>query len=181
MEWNMKTNPTFKDISANRSPYFLTVRRHSAFVAKDYYNSKLDKWFKNSDCVEEVPVAAWMPLPKFYYDTINRESELIKSADGESMNNQGRSGMSWESMRSMAEGFYDMKSMAGVFCDCKNEFLEQPELNNRKSSSLIDYMVDLITKTDPISPYIVVQDFSPDFEVGAEVKDKVGDFSFKYI
>ena len=46
---------------------------------------------------------------------------------------------------------------------------------------LIDYMVDLITKTDPISPCIVVQDFSPDFEVGAEVKDKVGDFSFKYI
>lgn len=39
MEWNMKNNPTFKDISANRSSYFLTVRRHSAFVARDYYNS----------------------------------------------------------------------------------------------------------------------------------------------
>lgn len=84
MEWNMKTNPTFKDISANRSSYFLTVRRHSAFVAKDYYNSKLGKWFKNSDCVEEVPVAAWMLLPKFDYDKINEESELIKSTDGRS-------------------------------------------------------------------------------------------------
>lgn len=58
---------------------------------------------------------------------------------------------------------------------------KESDLNNRKSSDLIDYMVDLITKTDPISPCIVVQDFSPDFEVGAEVKDKVGDFSFKYI
>lgn len=129
MEWNMKDNPTFKDISANRSPYFLTVRRHSAFVAKDYYNSKLDKWFKNSDCVEEVPVAAWMPLPKFDYDLINDESEL----------------------------------------------------NNRKSSSLIDYFVDLIAKEDSISPHIVVQEFSPDFEVSTEIKDKVRDFTFKYI
>lgn len=129
MEWNMKTNPTFKDISANRSPYFLTVRRHSAFVAKDYYNSRLDKWFKTSDCVEEVPVAAWMPLPKFDYDLINDESEL----------------------------------------------------NNRKSSSLIDYFVDLIAKEDSISPHIVVQEFSPDFEVSAEIKDKVRDFTFKYI
>ena len=118
MEWNMKNNPTFKDISANRSPYFLTVRRHSAFVAKDYYNSKLDKWFKNSDCVEEVPVAAWMPLPEFDYDKINKESELIKSADGESMNNQGHSGMSWELMRSMAEEFCDMKPIIGIVCDC---------------------------------------------------------------
>lgn len=84
MKWNMKTNPTFKDISANRSPYFLTVRRHSAFVAKDYYNSKLDKWFKTSDCVEEVSVAAWMPLPEFDYDLINKESELIKLTDGKS-------------------------------------------------------------------------------------------------
>ena len=84
MEWNMKTNPTFKDISANRSPYFLTVRRHSAFVAKDYYNSRLDKWFKTSCCTEEVSVAAWMPLPEFDYDKINKESELIKSADGKS-------------------------------------------------------------------------------------------------
>lgn len=75
-------NPTFKDISANRSSYFLTVRRHSAFVAKDYYNSRLDKWFKTSDCTEEVPVVAWMPLPKFNYDLINKESELIKSTDG---------------------------------------------------------------------------------------------------
>lgn len=82
MEWNMKNNPTFKDISANRSSYFLTVRRHSAFVAKDYYNSRLDKWFKTSDCIEEVPVVAWMPLPKFDYDLINKESELIKSTDG---------------------------------------------------------------------------------------------------
>lgn len=181
MEWNMKTNPTFKDISANRSPYFLTVRRHSAFVAKDYYNSKLDKWFKTSDCVEEVPVAAWMPLPEFDYDLINKESELIKLTDGEFMNNQGRSGMSWESMRSMAREFCDMKPMAGIVCDCKNEFLGQSELNNRKSSSLIDYMVDLIAKEDPISPHIVVQDFSPDFTVSAEVKDKVGDFTFRYI
>lgn len=118
MEWNMKNNPTFKDISANRSPYFLTVRRHSAFVAKDYYNSKLDKWFKNSDCVEEVPVAAWMPLPEFDYDKINKESELIKLTDGKSMNNQKRSGMSWESMRSMAEEFCDIKSMNGIVCDC---------------------------------------------------------------
>lgn len=84
MEWNMKTNPTFKDISANRSPYFLTVRIHSAFVARDYYNSRLNKWFKTSDCIEEVPVAAWMPLPKFDYDLINKESELIKSTDGKS-------------------------------------------------------------------------------------------------
>lgn len=129
MEWNMKTNPTFKDISANRSPYFLTVRRHSAFVAKDYYNSRLDKWFKTSDCVEEVPVAAWMPLPEFDYDVINKESKL----------------------------------------------------NNRKSSSLIDYFVDLIVKTDPISPHIVVQDFSPDFEVKAEDKNEAGDFTFRYI
>ena len=82
MEWNMKNNPTFKDISANRSSYFLTVRRHSSFVAKDYYNSKLDKWFKTGDCVEEVSVAAWMSLPKFDYDLINKESELIKSTDG---------------------------------------------------------------------------------------------------
>lgn len=51
----------------------------------------------------------------------------------------------------------------------------------RKSSGLIDYFVDLITKTDPISPYVVVQEFSPDFEVSAEVKNKVGDFTFKYI
>lgn len=84
MEWNMKKNPTFKDISANRSSYFLTVRRHSSFVTKDYYNSKLDKWFKTSDCVEEVPVIAWMPLPKFDYDLINGESELIKSTDEKS-------------------------------------------------------------------------------------------------
>ena len=84
MEWNMKNNPTFKDISENRSSCFLTVRRHSSFVAKDYYNSKLDKWFKigNCVCVEEVPVVAWMPLPKFDYDLINKESELIKSTDG---------------------------------------------------------------------------------------------------
>lgn len=177
----MKTNPTFKDISANRSPYFLTVRKHSAFVAKDYYNSRLDKWFKTSDCTEEVPVAAWMPLPEFDYDLINKESELIKLTDGEFMNNQRRSGMSWESMRSMAEEFCNMKSMAGIFCDCKNELLGQSELNNRKSSSLINYIVDLIAKEDPISPYIVVQDFSPDFEISAEVKDKVDDFTFKYI
>lgn len=45
----------------------------------------------------------------------------------------------------------------------------------------LDYIVDLIVKIDPISPYIVVQDFSPDFKVSAEVKDKVGDFTFKYI
>lgn len=76
MEWNIKNNPTFKDISENRSPYFLTVRNRSAFVAKDYYNSKLDKWFKTSDCVEEVPVKAWMPTPEFDYDLINNESEL---------------------------------------------------------------------------------------------------------
>lgn len=147
-KWNMKTNPTFKDISANRSPYFLTVRRHSAFVAKDYYNSKLDKWFKTSDCVEEVPVAAWMPLPKFDYDLINKESELIKSTDGKSMNNQEHSGMSWESMRSMAEEFCDMKSMAGEFCDCKNEFLEQSELiksTDGKSHLTESYMTE---KTD---------------------------------
>lgn len=80
----MKNNPTFKDISENRSSCFLTVSRHSSFVAKDYYNSKLDKWFKigNCVCVEEVPVVAWMPLPKFDYDLINKESELIKSTDG---------------------------------------------------------------------------------------------------
>ena len=82
MEWNMKNNPTFKDISANRSSYFLTVRRHSAFVARDYYNSRLNKWFKTRDCIEEVPVAAWMP--EFDYDLINKESELIKSTDGKS-------------------------------------------------------------------------------------------------
>lgn len=76
MEWNIKNNPTFKDISENRSSYFLTVRKRSAFVEKDYYNSKLDKWFKTSDCVEEVPVKAWMPTPKFDYDLINNESEL---------------------------------------------------------------------------------------------------------
>lgn len=76
MEWNIKNNPTFKDISENRSSYFLTVRKRSAFVAKDYYNSKLDKWFKTSDCVEEVPVKAWMPTPKFDYDLINNEPEL---------------------------------------------------------------------------------------------------------
>lgn len=137
MEWNMKNNPTFKDISANRSSYFLTVRRHSAFVAKDYYNSKLDKWFKTSDCIEEVPVVAWMPLPKFDYDLINKESELINR--------------------------------------------QSNRATGRKSSGLIDYIVDLITKTDPISPYVVVQEFSPDFEVSAEVKNKVGDFTFKYI
>lgn len=45
----------------------------------------------------------------------------------------------------------------------------------------LDYIINLIAKTDPISPYIVVQDFSPDFKVSAEVKNKVGDFSFKYI
>lgn len=45
----------------------------------------------------------------------------------------------------------------------------------------LDYIVDLIVKIDPISPYIVVQDFSPDFKVSEEVKDKVGDFTFKYI
>lgn len=84
MEWNMKNNPTFKDISANRSSYFLTVRRHSAFVARDYYNSRLNKWFKTSDCIEEVSVAAWMPQPEFDYDLINKESELIKSTDGKS-------------------------------------------------------------------------------------------------
>lgn len=137
MEWNMKNNPTFKDISANRSSYFLTVRRHSAFVAKDYYNSRLDKWFKTSDCTEEVPVAAWMPLPVFDYDVINKESELINR--------------------------------------------QSNRATGRKSSGLIDYFVDLITKTDPISPYVVVQEFSPDFEVSAEVKNKVGDFTFKYI
>lgn len=54
-------------------------------------------------------------------------------------------------------------------------------MNNRKSSSLIDYMANLIAKIDPISPYIVVQDFSHDFEVSVEVKNKVGDFAFKYI
>ena len=85
MEWNMKNNPTFKDISANRSSYFLTVRRHSSFVAKDYYNSKLDKWFKTSDCVEEVPVAAWMLLPEFDYDVINKESEIIQNKGKEEM------------------------------------------------------------------------------------------------
>ena len=74
-----------------------------------------------------------------------------------------------------------MKPMTGIFCDCKNELSRQSELNNRKSSSLIDYVVDLIAKEDPISPHIVVQDFSPDFEVSAEVKDKVGGFTFKYI
>lgn len=42
-------------------------------------------------------------------------------------------------------------------------------------------MADLIAKIDPISPYIVVQDFSPDFKVSVEVKNKVGDFTFKYI
>lgn len=52
MEWNMKNNPTFKDISANRSSYFLTVRRHSAFVARDYYNSRLNKWFKTYDDID---------------------------------------------------------------------------------------------------------------------------------
>jgi len=137
MEWNMKNNPTFKDISANRSSYFLTVRRHSAFVAKDYYNSRLDKWFKTSDCTEEVPVAAWMPLSEFDYDVINKESELINR--------------------------------------------QSNRATGQKNSGLIDYIVDLITKTDPISPYVVVQEFSPDFEVSAEVKNKVGDFTFKYI
>ena len=137
MEWNMKNNPTFKDISENRSSCFLTVRRHSSFVAKDYYNSKLDKWFKTSDCTEEVPVAAWMHLPVFDYDVINKESELINR--------------------------------------------QSNRATGRKSSGLIDYFVDLITKTDPISPYVVVQEFSPDFEVSAEVKNKVGDFTFKYI
>lgn len=86
MEWNMKNNPTFKDISVNRSSYFLTVRRHSSFVAKDYYNSKLDKWFKTSDCMEEVPVAAWMPLPEFDYDIINKESEIIQNKGKERRN-----------------------------------------------------------------------------------------------
>ena len=76
MEWNIKNNPTFKDISENRSSYFLTVRKGSAFVAKDYYNSKLDKWFKTNDCVEEVSVKAWMYMPEFDYDLINNESEL---------------------------------------------------------------------------------------------------------
>lgn len=85
MEWNMKNNPTFKDISANRSSYFLTVRRHSSFVAKDYYNPKLDKWFKTSDCVEEVPVAAWMLLPEFDYNVINKESEIIQNKGKEEM------------------------------------------------------------------------------------------------
>ena len=45
----------------------------------------------------------------------------------------------------------------------------------------LDYIIKLIAKIDPISPYIVVQDFSPDFEVSVEIKDKVGDFTFKYI
>lgn len=76
MEWNIKNNPTFKDIAMNRSPFFLTVRSHSAFVAKDYYNSKLNKWFKASDCAEEVHVKAWMPMPEFDYDVINNESKL---------------------------------------------------------------------------------------------------------
>lgn len=75
-EWNIKNNPTFKDISMNRSSYFLTVRKHSAFVARDYYNSKLNKWFKTSDCTEEVSVKAWMSMPEFDYDLINNESEL---------------------------------------------------------------------------------------------------------
>lgn len=86
MEWNMKNNPTFKNISENRSSYFLTVRRHSSFVAKDYYNSKLDKWFKISDCMEEVPVVAWMPLPEFDYDVINKESEIIQNKGKERSN-----------------------------------------------------------------------------------------------
>lgn len=38
---SIKNNPTFKDIAMNRSPFFLTVRSHSAFVAKDYYNCEL--------------------------------------------------------------------------------------------------------------------------------------------
>lgn len=75
-EWNIKNNPTFKDISMNRSSYFLTVRKHSAFVARDYYNSKLNKWFKTSDCTVEVSVKAWMSMPEFDYDLINNESEL---------------------------------------------------------------------------------------------------------
>lgn len=158
MEWNIKNNPTFKDISANRSPYFLTVRRHSAFVAKDYYNSRLDKWFKTNDCTEEVPVAAWMPLPKFDYDLINNESKL----DCES------SQIIKMSTKVDPEFDYDVIN-------------KESDLNNRKNSGLIDYFVDLITKTDPISPYVVVQEFSPDFEVSAEVKNKVGDFTFKYI
>ena len=83
MEWNMKNNPTFKDISENRSSCFLTVRRHSSFVAKDYYDSKLDKWFKigNCVCVEEVPVVA-LSLIHIYpaaYFSIN-----FNSAYGES-------------------------------------------------------------------------------------------------
>lgn len=121
-------------------------------------NLRLDKWSKTSDCMEEVPVAAWKPLPKFDYDLINNESkhdcessQIIK-------------------MSTKVDPTFDY--------DVINK---ESDLNNRKSSDLIDYMVDLIAKTDPISPCIVVQDFSPDFEVGAEVKDKVGDFSFKYI
>ena len=38
-------------------------------------NLRLDKWSKTSDCMEEVPVAAWTPLPKFDYDLINNESK----------------------------------------------------------------------------------------------------------
>ena len=121
-------------------------------------NLRLDKWSKTSDCMEEVPVAAWTPLPKFDYDLINNESKL----DCES------SQIIRMSTKADPEFDYDVIN-------------KKSDLNNRKSSDLIDYMVDLITKTDPISPYIVVQDFSPDFEVGAEVKDKVGDFSFKYL
>ena len=76
MKWNYNNKPTFKDIDKNGCPCFLTVRKNSSFVHRDYYNSKLEKWFKDTDCKEEVKVRAWQPFPKFNYDRIKEKSKL---------------------------------------------------------------------------------------------------------
>lgn len=81
MEWNMKNNPTFKDISANRSSYFLTVRRHSAFVARDYYNSRLNKWFKTSDCIIIQATALLTTEIGCIRDSVMNTQEIICSAN----------------------------------------------------------------------------------------------------
>lgn len=129
-------------------------------------NLRLDKWSKTSDCMEEVPVAAWTPLPKFDYDLINNESKHdCESSQIIKMSTKVDPTFDYDVINKESELINRQSNRA----------------TGRKSSGLIDYFVDFITKTDPISPYVVVQEFSPDFEVSAEVKNKVGDFTFKYI
>lgn len=56
--------PEFKDISQNSCSYFLVTQKYESTAQRRYFNSKEQKWYKDSKCETEVEVIAWQLLPK---------------------------------------------------------------------------------------------------------------------